>query len=69
MLNTITNWDKVTKHGNPTHCCELNGLIGLMIKMEVARRGMPLQARWDLMDNKYHHIIGKLGVGDIFLGT
>ena len=70
MLNKMTNWDEVTKRGNPTRCAELNGLIGLMIKMEVARRGQPSHARRALTADEYEHIIGQLGSsGDDIVGT
>ena len=69
MLNRMTNWDEVTKRGNPTRCIELNGLIGSMIKMEVARRGVPSQARRALTADEYELIIGHLGKGDSLVGT
>ena len=36
MVNKMSNWDEVTKRGNPTSCTKINALIGLLIKMEVA---------------------------------
>ena len=69
MVNKMTNWDEVTKRGNPTRCAEINGLIGSMIKMEVARRGLPSQARRALTADEYQHIIGQLGNGDTIVGA
>ena len=48
MPNKLTNWDEVTKRGNPIRRAKLNTLIKLMIKMEVAYRGMLSQAHWAL---------------------
>ena len=66
-LNKMTNWDKISKRNNPTHCVEINHLIGSMIKMEVARRGMQSIACRALTNNKYQLSMGQLGVGDTLL--
>ena len=69
MVNKMTNWDKVTGHGNPTRCAKLNGLIGLMIKMKVVWRGMPPYTCRALTADEYQYIISQLGNGDIMVGT
>ena len=69
MVNKMTNWDEVTKRGNPTRCADINSLIGSMIKMEVARRGMPSHARRPLTPDEYGGIIDQLGQGDSIVGA
>ena len=69
MPNKLTNWDEVTKRGNPTRCAELNNMIGSMIKMEVSRRGMPSQARRALTTDEYTLLICLMAVGDSFFGA
>jgi hypothetical protein len=69
MINKMSNWDEVTKRGNPTRCTEINALIGSLIKMEVARRGMPSCARRSLVKDEYTSIICQLGRNDIVLGS
>ena len=65
VINKMWNWDKVTKRGYPTRCTKINGLIGPLIKMEVARRGMPSCARRTLVKDKYRSIICQLGRNNI----
>ena len=69
MPNKLTNWDEVTKRGNPTRCAELNSLLGSMIKMEVAHRGMPSKARRALTTDEYTVLICLMAVGDSFFGA
>ena len=69
MPNKMMNWDEVTKRGNPTRCSEINALIGSLIKMEVARRGMPSKARRALTNDEYQVLIGQLAVGDSVFGA
>jgi hypothetical protein len=69
MVNKMTNWDEVTKRGNPTRCAEINALIGSLIKMEVARRGMPSCARRSLVKDEYTSIICQLGRNDVVIGS
>ena len=69
MPNKLTNWDEVSKRGNPTCCVELNAMIGSMIKMEVARRGMPSKARRALTTDEYTLLICLMAGGDTFFGT
>ena len=69
MVNKMTNWDEVTKRGNPTRCVELNALIGSLIKMEVARRGMLSHARRSLLADEYTRIICQLGRDDLVVGA
>ncbi len=60
MPNKMTNWDEVTQRGNPTRCPQVNGLIRLMIKAEVARRGMPSQARRSLTPKEFENLMEKI---------
>ena len=69
MINKMSNWDEVTKRGNPTRCTEINALIGSLIKMEVARRGMPSCARRSLVKDEYTSIICQLGHNYIGIGS
>ena len=59
MVNKMTNLDKVTQRCNPTRCANLNGLIGSMIKVEVAGRGQPSHAR--RVQNLAADVLGNTG--------
>ena len=67
MVNTMVIWDKLSR--NPARYAEIYDLIGLMIKMEVAQRGMSSHARHALTTDEYQHIIGQLGNNDIMAGA
>ena len=61
MPNKMTNWDEINRRGNPTCCAEINKLIKSMIKMEVAKRGMPSQARRSLVPAEFKLLMDKMG--------
>ena len=42
MLDNMTPWSDVAKHGNPTKSAHINRLLRAMNKMEAARRGVTL---------------------------
>ena len=70
MVYKMTNWDEVTqRRDNPSCCAEINGLIGLVIKMKVVWRGMSPYTCRVLTADEYQHIIGKLCNGDIMVGA
>ena len=55
---------------NPTRCAKLNGLIGSVIKMEVARRGQPSHAHTPpLTAEEYEHLIKHLDSVEVLQGA
>ena len=57
MLDQMTPWSEIAKHGNPTKSVPVNKLLRCMNKMEAARRGKPSQARRALLPAEFESII------------